>query len=270
MPIIEPKDTSVKNLTGLHLYHAGFSNCSMRVRIALEEKNLAWTSHEMNLMHNETKTPEYFAINPNGVVPTLVDDGVVVIDSADIIDYLDKKYSPDSLRPESEDAQQQMYAWMYLARDNHLSIKTYMYGTLAQKHGRPKRSAAEMAEYRQNQTFDKALLAFHEKFNSDEGITQEDIAQAAQVIDGMFAKMDTRLKDHDWLAGEAFSLADITWIPQLVVLKAAGYPFERHTHFEAWKNAIIKRPSFKTAVMDWLPNTESKKRSNLPHVRVNF
>ncbi|MGO1282259.1 MAG: glutathione S-transferase family protein [Psychrobacter sp.] len=52
--------------------------------------------------------------------------------------------------------------------------------------------------------------------------------------------------------GDAFSLADITWIPQLVVLNRAGYPFSQYAHFERWKNAVMARPSFKQAVTDWL------------------
>ena len=51
--------------------------------------------------------------------------------------------------------------------------------------------------------------------------------------------MDDRLRDNDWLAGDSFSLADITWIPQLVILKAAKYPFENYPHLEKWKNSIF-------------------------------
>jgi glutathione S-transferase len=165
MGIIKPTNKSVERLSGLHLYHAGMSNCAMRVRLTLEEKGLDWTSHLLSLMKGEHLTKAYFGINPNAVVPTLIDDGVVIIDSADIIDYLDKTYSPESLRPALETDQEQMYTWMYLARDNHLSIKTYMYANLGRANGNMKRTAEQMAEYRENQTYDLALLEFHERFN---------------------------------------------------------------------------------------------------------
>jgi len=256
MGIIKPTNTSVESFKGLHLYHAGFSNCSMRVRIALEEKKLDWTSHLIDLLKGENLTKEYFGINPNAVVPTLVDDGVVIIDSADIIDYLDKKFTPGSLRPESKKDQQLMYDWMYLARDNHLSIKTYMYGNV--KNGpNMKRTAEQMADYRQRQTFDTALLDFHERFNSNEGFTKEDLDNATAILDDCFKKMDERLKDNDWLSGDSFSLSDITWIPQLVVLKAANYPFENYPNLEKWKNAIIQRPSFRQGVLAWLPKMKN-------------
>ena len=256
MGIIIPTNTSVESFKGLHLYQAGFSNCSMRVRIALEEKGLDWTNHLVDLLNGENITKEYFGINPNGVVPTLVDDGVVIIDSADIIDYLDKKFMPGSLRPEAQKDQQQMYDWMYLARDNHLSIKTYMYGNV--KNGpKIKRTAEQMADYRQKQTFDSALLEFHERFNSNYGFTMEDMDNATAVIDACLRKLHERLKNNEWLDGDSFSLADITWIPQLVVLKVANYPFENYSNLENWKNAIIQRPSFKEGVMAWLPKTKN-------------
>ncbi len=251
MPIIKPTNKSVESLEGLHLYHTGFSNCAMRVRIALEEKELAWESHLIDLQKGENRTAEYFGINPNGVVPTLIDDGVVIIDSADIIDYIDQKFVSGSLRPSSQAELAEMYEWMYLARDNHLSIKTYMYSNVKNSQGM-KRSDEEMADYRDKQTFDAALLAFHERFNSSNGFSEQEKAQATAIIDECFAKMDNRLKDHQWLVGEAFSLADITWIPQLVVLKAANYPFEKYPNLEQWKNAIVQRPSFKRGVKQWL------------------
>jgi len=256
MGIIKPTSKSVKSFQGLHLYHTGFSNCAMRVRIALEEKGLDWTSHLVDILKGENLTKEYIGINPNAVVPTLVDDGVVIIDSADIIDYLDKKFSPDSLRPVLEKDKQQMYDWMYLARDNHLSIKTYMYSNMSFLQNM-KKSAEQMDEYRQNQIFDSALLEFHERFNSNEGFTKEELAKATTVIDNCFREMDARLKGNDWLAGNSLSLADIAWIPQLVILNVVNYPFENYPNLEKWKKAIIQRPSFKQGVLAWLPEMKN-------------
>ncbi|WP_028865904.1 glutathione S-transferase family protein [Psychromonas aquimarina] len=256
MGIIKAGNKSVESLKGLHLYHFGFSNCAMRVRIALEEKGLEWQSHLVDIMKGEQLTKEYIGINPNAVVPTLVDNGVVIIDSADIIDYLDKEYSAGSLRPGSQENEQQMYDWVYLARDNHLSIKTYMYANVGLLE-KMKRTPEAMEEYRKNQTFDSALLEFHERFNSNEGFSKEDLHKATTVIDDCFAQMNERLKDHDWLAGDNFSLADIAWIPQLVILKVAKYPFENYPHLVKWKNAVIERPSFKQGVLAWLPEMGS-------------
>ena len=99
MGLYHSTNDEVRTFKGLHLYHFTFSNCSQRVRIALEEKGLRWTSHHLDLAANEHATPEYRTINPNGVVPTLVHDGRVYIESNDIISYLDEAFPEPPLTP---------------------------------------------------------------------------------------------------------------------------------------------------------------------------
>ncbi len=251
MPIIKPTNKAVTRFEGLHLYHNGFSNCAMRVCLTLEEKGLSWQSHHLDIMNGEHLSQEYFGINPNGVVPTLIDNGVVIVDSADIIDYLDKKYSSNSLRPNTEQDIQAMYEWMYMARDNHLSIKTYMYYHLLNKT--MKKSTTQMAQYRQLQQADTALLEFHERFSSADSFSSEDIDAAASVLHQCFSKMNDRLKDNQWLVADEFSLADIAWISQLVILSVAKYPFDNYPHLAKWQQTIFARESFKNGVLKWLP-----------------
>ena len=112
MAVIVPTNKSVESLEGLHLYHGGISNCSMRVRMTLIEKGLEWESHHLDLKKKENITDDYFGINPNGLVPTLVDNGVVHIESNDIIDYLDETYATPSLRAADND---EMMEWLHLA-----------------------------------------------------------------------------------------------------------------------------------------------------------
>src|SRR5262249_25607304 len=99
MPIINSSSTEARNLRGLHLYHFSMSNCSQKARFCLEEKGLHWTSHPVDLSNNQHLTPEFVAINPKGLVPVLVHDGVVVTESSDIIDYVDQHFPDPPLRP---------------------------------------------------------------------------------------------------------------------------------------------------------------------------
>ena len=67
----------------LELYNRGTSTCSQKVRISLAEKNLDYVDRQVNNMVNENLSPEYLKLNPNGVVPTLVHDGNVILETAD-------------------------------------------------------------------------------------------------------------------------------------------------------------------------------------------
>lgn len=113
----------VPNLKGLHLFHFVMSNCSQRVRLGLEEKGLAWTSHHLNLPANEHVTADYQRINPNGVLPTLVHDGQVILESNDILGYLDEKVPEPPLRPADAAAREPMGELIALAGGFQPTIK---------------------------------------------------------------------------------------------------------------------------------------------------
>ena len=83
----------------LVLYHAAHSTCSQKVRMVLHEKALQFDEVRIDLGKKEQLKPDYLAINPNGVVPTLLDDGVPIIESSVICEYLDEKYPENPLLP---------------------------------------------------------------------------------------------------------------------------------------------------------------------------
>src|SRR6202047_4478389 len=72
------------------LYNAPQSTCSQRVRFVLNAKKLSFAEVKLDLLAGDQLKPEYLALNPNGVVPTLDHDGAIVIDSSVIIEYLDE------------------------------------------------------------------------------------------------------------------------------------------------------------------------------------
>ena len=82
------------------LYNAPQSTCSQRVRYTLHAKGLAFDEHRLDLFSGDQLKPDYLAINPNGVVPSLVHDGQPVVDSSVIMEYLeDIEPGTASLRP---------------------------------------------------------------------------------------------------------------------------------------------------------------------------
>ena len=71
------------------LYNAPQSTCSQRVRYALHEKGCDFEEIRLDLFSGDQLKPEYLAINPNGVVPSLVHSGNNIIDSLVIVEYLE-------------------------------------------------------------------------------------------------------------------------------------------------------------------------------------
>jgi glutathione S-transferase len=74
------------------LHHGWRSSASRRVRLCLEEKGLAYESHVVDMANLEHHSPEYLKINPNGVIPTLIHDGLPLHESGTICEYLDETF----------------------------------------------------------------------------------------------------------------------------------------------------------------------------------
>ena len=96
----------------LELYHSDYSTCSQKVRLAMAEKGVTFVDHQINVRKGDHLSPEYLAMNPNGVVPTLVHDGGVVTDSSVIIEYLDEVFPDPPLSPADPLGRGRMRSWL--------------------------------------------------------------------------------------------------------------------------------------------------------------
>ena len=249
MGIIATTNQEVLGLKGLHLYHGDISNCSMRVRMVLEEKELPWISHHLDLKKNETRTPAYFAINPYGLVPALVHDGVLLIESDDVIEYLDQSFPQHALRPADQAGQGEVHRWLKLATGIHLkAVKVTIYTN--KMRGVFKHSSKDSEDYAKLQK-DPTLIEFHRKSGSAEGFSPQDVENAASILRDCFGQLENALAQHRWLVGDTFSLADIAWVPLHFTLSGANFSFDQYPRVQAWAEAIRERPSFQSGVLKW-------------------
>ncbi len=121
MIIASPPSPLPAKLRGVHLFHDDIATCAQRVRFALAEKGLkrgpdvAWdddspealrpvddgsyVSRPVSIRRKVNMTPGYAAIQPNMVVPALVHDGVLHIESVDLIAYIDETWPTPALVP---------------------------------------------------------------------------------------------------------------------------------------------------------------------------
>jgi len=78
-------------------------------------------------------------------------------------------------------------------------------------------------------------------------------APALRRFDRLIADIDRTLTEGDWLAGDSFSLADAAYTPYMVRLEHLGLDnaFRSRPRVAAWRDRLIARPSFKTAIADW-------------------
>lgn len=96
----------------IELWHEWNSVHSLKVRIVLAEKGVDWRSRLVELLKFEHLRPEYLALNPSGVVPTLVHDETPIYDSSPICEYLEEVFPEPALRPDEAIGRARMRSWL--------------------------------------------------------------------------------------------------------------------------------------------------------------
>jgi glutathione S-transferase len=254
MGLYASPNPEVKTFRGLHLYHFALSNCSQRVRIALEEKGLPWTSHHLNLAANEHVTPEYWTLNPNGVVPTLVHDGRVYIESNDIIRYLDETFPEPPLARKDPAERAALERHLSAAEAIQPSIKALSHELLFKPF---RKVSAEEIERIDAALGNAELVAFLRDYAEDGAAWRARVEAATRAMDEALAHLEAALADAPWLSGAAFGLADVSWAVNLHRLTQARYPLDAHPRLRGWYERILERPSFRRAVLEWRPGGEA-------------
>lgn len=84
--------SDVLQFKGVRLYYFWFSSCSQKVRIVLGEHGVPFEPYHVDLITCENATEEFLNINKRGVVPVLVHDGKIYIESNEIMKYVDDKF----------------------------------------------------------------------------------------------------------------------------------------------------------------------------------
>jgi glutathione S-transferase len=242
MPTRTSKDAEVQALDGLHLYHATLSNSSMRVRLLLEEKGLAWTSHLLDATKQDNLTDDYLRINPTGLIPALVHDGVVVTESSDILYYLEEHFPDPPLAPTEEAQSAEMREWVDLAASSHpTTLKPWQYHVTGTRTKRPE----DMDRYRRIQS-DPDLVAFHQR--SIDGFSDEEVADAVQRNHAILARMEAVLDEAPWLVGGSYGLADIAWFPNVLLLDLLGFPTGDYPAVRRWLATVRSRGAARRAI----------------------
>ena len=127
------KTREVLGWKGVHVLHFAGSSCSQKLRIFLNLKGIPWESHPIDLPGNENFRPWFLGINPRGLVPVLVHDGVVHIESNDIIQYLEKTFPAPKLIPAGQE--NEVAALLKHEDDLHLVLRPRKTKRLGERAG---------------------------------------------------------------------------------------------------------------------------------------
>jgi glutathione S-transferase len=231
----------------LELYHAAHSTCSQKVRICLAEKGVEWVSRPLDFSERENLSPEYMAINPNGVVPAFVHDGTPIIESTVMCEYLDEVWPNEPrLSPDDPKKRAEMRAWLrFIDEVPSMAVRVPSFQNVFLDRFKAM-SDEEYVAFRESNTLrrDFFMRMNHTGFSDDE--YENAILQLQASIERMEEAL-TRVGP--WLIGAQFTIADICVAPLLQRMEELSLSdmWGDAPAVTDWFARIRARPSFATA-----------------------
>jgi GSH-dependent disulfide-bond oxidoreductase len=189
----------------IDLYTAPTPN-GHKASIMLEELGVPYTVHAINLMKGEQKKPEYLKLNPNGRIPTIVDDGFAVFESGAILVYLAEKYG--RFLPAGTRARSQVMQWLM-----------FQMGGIGPMQGQ----ANVFFRY------------WHEKYQPAIDRYQNETRRLYEVL-------ERQLEGREYLCDE-YSIADIANFTWVNIHAWSGVTLDGLPWVQAWRERIRARPA---------------------------
>lgn len=242
----------------LELYHNINSVCAQKVRLALIEKGLTAKEHLLSLRGDQFD-PAYMQLNPNAVVPTLVHDGVPIIESSLILFYIDEAFPGPALMPAAPLLRHRVRMFNKVIDEAvHNACMTLTFGMAFRARLLQLSPEQREAEYARSPSKKRAEI---KRDVIAHGLESAYVREALDSYDRLLAMADAALADGAYLAGDSWSLAEAAVIPYVLRLDLLRLSrlWERYPRLDAWWQRMKHRASTEQAVWqrmgesDWAP-----------------
>jgi glutathione S-transferase len=251
------KTEEILDWKGIHLFHFSGSACSQKLRIFFNIKNINWNSHIINLIKQEQFSKWFLGINPRGLVPTLVHDGDVHIESNEIMAYLDDVYKDNKLFP--IDLIDEINKDLAFEDSLHHDLRrlTFRY-IIPHALGKKNPSTIDVKEQfegtiqgKADENKSKEILFWKSHYQN--GITDDEIIESANKFKNIYEDFDKTLKNQKYLKGDKFTVVDLAWYVSTKRLAMAGIPIEKYKNVQKWFSNLDNDENFKKEIKIDIP-----------------
>jgi len=193
------------------LYVSAGSGNAYKVRVLISLLKLPCEQVIVDFASKEQKKPEFLKLNPRGEVPVIEDSGMVIWDSAACLVYIARKYGGEQWLPGDPAGMAQVQQWLALAA-TEIQIGL-QYTRRGLKQGR---------------------------------WTAGNLEQGQAIGRVALATLENRLKDHDWLAANHPTIADVACFAYVETAPDANLPLEPYPGIVAWLSRCKALPGWAT------------------------
>jgi glutathione S-transferase len=250
----EVRTREVLGWKGLHLFHHPISSCSQKVRIFLNIKGVKWESHIVDLAATANMDEWYLGINPRGLVPALVHDGEVHIESNDVLLHLERAFPQPCLLPDDQFGA--IGKLLHHEDELHLDLRSLSLRFVFNPASNPKtpevldryaRSGSGLLNGARDLGKEEQMRFWRNY--AREGVTDETVRLSVARFRAEFDELERRLAMQFFLMGDSLTVLDIAWFIYVNRLTVAGYPDARlHPRLHGWYSSLQARPEFAAEV----------------------
>jgi glutathione S-transferase len=200
----------------LIVYEHPLSPYAQKVKIALDEKGIAYEARMPTAIGSGTPDSAFLKSNPRGEVPSLIDGDAAIFDSTIILEYIEDKWPEPTLLPKDP-----------LARAMARTIEDVM------------DTSFEPINWGMGE------IKWFKRAEGERARTLE--ASASNQARGLYAWLSRQLGEKDWFGGERFGLADISVVPYLNGARGNGIGPDEASKLGQWLKRANARPSVRKA-----------------------
>lgn len=233
----------------LELYHSNWSICAQKVRLVIAEKGLDVIEHHLDLRSRDQQHPDYLQLNPKGYVPTLVHDGRPVTESAVICEYLDEVFPETPLRPADPVDRAYMKTWTRRPDDGLHRACATLTNAIAFRLQWLEQSPEDIENVLRN-TPDPIRREWRREM-IEMGVASPMFRRSVWVYDALLDDMEAALADRPWLAGEDYTLADVSltsYLNRVTELQLHPLWEKSRPRVTGWFARIRARANYKIAI----------------------
>lgn len=240
------------------LYHYSNSVCAEKARLALAEKQVEWEGRHVHLFKGEQFDPEYMKLNPKAVVPTLVHDGQVLVESTLICEYIDDAFPGPALKPADPMARAQMRIFTKMVDEGlHFGVGVFSFVAMFADRLRNMSDDERAAHFAAMPDLDRRE---RQSTIVEKGTEAPHVLKSISIWENGLAKIEKNLSDgRPWIMGEQYTLADLCLTPYMSRMEYIRYfEFftEKRPNTREWWERVKARPSFTTANRSWFEQEE--------------